>query len=227
MPEVITIKDLAGPERRQVDALKKSVSDIADKLSLVRESARDVAPKVMQLFRDLAAKYENLGGFIGFVRLFDATVPDHAGDKDGVEGYRKHKTYYAMDYMRRLVNLRPRGRQGVRDPATDQLARVLATVLQVVADAGPIWTAVAREFGLKDRGVARLKTRVEAAKPLIDLSGVIRKPVSVDESKIVHMEPIRAAAKAAAVPPMEQLRAAAAALNQPGRRVRRAAAPAA
>ena len=218
MPEdVLTLDDLAPADKRQITGLKRSVSSLAEKFGVVRESARDLAPKVMKLFNQLQAKHENLGGFIGFARLFDATIPNHAADRDGEEGYRKHRTYYALDYMRRLVNVRPRGgQQGRRDPARDWQARTIATILQIVRDPDPVWKAVAQEFGLRERGLARLKSRVEGAKPIINLTAVM-KPVKVDDSKIVHMEP---AARQANVGEMQETLEG---IQREGRRVKVAA----
>jgi len=188
--ENVGIKGLSAAEQKAVTGLKKSVLNVADKLSIVRESSRDLAPKVMRLFNELAAKYENLGGFVGFARLFDPSMPLHGADKAGGEGYRKNKTYYALDYMRRLQNVRPRGQQGKRDPATDQLARTIATVLQIIKNPDPIWHALQMEFRFNARMLARVRARVENAKPLIDLKAI--KPVTVAEAQIVHVEPTTA-----------------------------------
>lgn len=183
------IGDLSAAERGAIGGLKRQVTGFAEKFSVIKTTASDLAPKVMKLFNELAAKYDTLGGFVGFARLFDTGMATHAADKDGVSGYRNNKTYQALDYMRRTLRLtnRPRGQQGRRDPATDQLARTLATVMQVVrgADAAVVWAAVATEFDLKERAIARLKTRVEQVKPIIDLTGVRQVPVNA--GRVIHM----------------------------------------
>lgn len=191
MPEMFSASSLSAAQKRELAALKRPVSTIVAAFSGVRERVKDIAPKVVRFFNQIKADVpEGVAfGLADFARLFDASVPTHAADKDGEPGYRQHKMYYTLDYMRRVVSGagRPRGQQGRRDPAADQLARLLATVLQVVKDADPIWRAVGQEFGLQARGIARLKARVEDAKPIIDLSGAM-KPVNVGADKIVHVE---------------------------------------
>lgn len=185
--EVITLADLTAQERTAVGDLKGNVTSIAKQLWTVREASRTVAPKIMKLYNTLAAKYERLGGFVGFARLFDNTIPLKAGTTDA-PGYRQHKTYVALDYMRRLIRVRPaRGTQGRRDPATDQLGRALATIVQIVkGDAmNVVWDAIATEFGLSERAIARLKSRVGQVSPLIDLKAI--KPINVTPSNVIHV----------------------------------------
>lgn len=187
--EVIGMAELTATERASVQGLKGNVTSITKQLWTVREASRTVAPKIMKLYNTLAAKYDNLGGFVGFARLFDATIPLKAGTTDA-PGYRQNKTYIALDYMRRLVRVRPAGgRQGRRDPATDQLGRALATIAQVVkGDAmAVVWAAIATEFALGERAIARLKSRVEGVEPLIDLSKAI-KPVNVTPAQVIHVK---------------------------------------
>lgn len=216
MAETLIVKDLSAVEQRALTGLRKSVTSLSEKFGVVRESAREIAPRVMRLFNELAAKHENLGGFVGFARLFDSSIPTHAADKDGIEGYRKHKVYYTLDYMRRLVNIRPRGQQGRRDPALDQLARTIATVLQIVKDPDPVWSALTSEFRFSPRMVARLKSRVESVKPVIDLSSVI-KPINLSSAKIIHMEPFRKGANNDATETTVMEHATAAIKRRPGR----------
>lgn len=194
-----SLKDLTPGERSQVTGLRRTVSDIADKLGIVRQKVADIAPKVLKLFNELSAKHDNLGGFVGFARLFDPNMPTHAADKDGTPGYRNNKMYQALDYMRRTQRLtnRPRGQQGRRDPATDQLARTLATVLQIVKHDEVIWQAVQKEFRFGDRSLARLKTRVAEVKPIVDFSDVKKIDVTADE--VIHMEPVRPATTAPSI----------------------------
>lgn len=185
--EVMALTDLTAAERTMVGDLKGNVTSIAKGLWQVRESSRAVAPKIMKLYNTLAAKYENLGGFVGFARLFDNTIPLKAGTTDA-PGYRQNKTYIALDYMRRLVRVRPAGgTQGRRDPATDQLGRALATIAQVVrGDAmAVVWKAIATEFSLSERAIARLKSRVEGVEPLLDLKAI--KPINVTAANVVHV----------------------------------------
>lgn len=187
--ESISMAELSSAEQKMVQDLKGNVTTIARQLGAVRESARAIAPRVMKAFNTLAAKYDTLGGFVGFARLFDGTIPLKAGTPEN-PGYRQHKTYIALDYMRRLQRpARTTGAgQGRRDPATDQLGRTLATIVQIVkGDAlAIVWAAIATEFGLSERAIARLKSRVESVEPLIDLKGV--KPIHVTESSVIHVK---------------------------------------
>lgn len=190
MAEMLTLSDLSAVEKRAVTGLKKSVLSLSESFGVVRQKASEIAPQIMRLFKGLAAKHDDLD-FVGFTRLFDSSIPTHADDKDGAEGYRKHKVYYTLDYMRRLTMKRRTGQQGKTDPAIDQLARTLATILQIVKDPDPVWDALTSEFGFSSRMLGRLKTRVAAAKPVIDLSHVI-KPINVAGAKVIHMEPLKA-----------------------------------
>lgn len=191
MAEVLTLSDLSAAEKRAVTGMKKSVMSLAESFGVVRAKASELAPPIMKLFKQLAAKHDDLD-FVGFTRLFDASIPTHADDKDGVEGYRKHKVYYTLDYMRRLTMRRRTGQQGKTDPAVDQLARTIATILQIVKDPAPVWAALTDEFNFSARMLGRLKTRVAAAKPVIDLSHVV-KPINIDGAKVIHMEPLKKA----------------------------------
>lgn len=201
--ERVTINNLSAALKRQVFALRRPITDIANRFGVVRESLKDTAPKVMRLYNAIKADNESFT-FVEFARLFAPDLPTHPADKDGVTGYRNHKIYYTLDYMRRMANLRPRGRQGVRDSATDALARSIATILQVVADAGPVWQAVQAEFQFNERMMTGLRRRVEATRPLFALT--LPRPVRV--GNVIHMERQTAA--------IEEER-------QAGRRVRRAA----
>lgn len=176
---------LSAALRRQLEALRRPVVQAAQRFGVIRESLRDLAPQVIRLYNAITAENERFS-FVEFARLFDHTIPTHAADKDGVIGYRNHKVYYTLQYMRRLVTLRPRGRQGVRDSATDGLARTLATILQIVADPAPVWAAVQQEFRFSERLINNLRKRVENTKPLFALE--IRRPVAV--GNVIHMPPI-------------------------------------
>ena len=187
MPNVesITVSNLSAAHRKSLQALKRPVMDAARSFGTVRERLIDLAPKVIKLFNGILADVETLT-FVEFVRMIDPSVPTHAADRDGVIGYRNHRTYYTMDYMRRLVRQggRRRGQQGVRDSATDALARTLATVLQIVREPEAIYSAVQTEFGFSERLMTRLRKRVEATKPLVRLEA----PRPAKVVGVVHME---------------------------------------
>lgn len=186
----ITIDSLSAVHRRQIQALRRPVLDAARSFGAVRERLTDLAPKVVKLFNSITAESERFT-FVDYVRTFDPSVPTHAPDRDGVTGYRNHRTYYTMQYMRRLVQLtgtRRRTPGGVRDSATDALARTLATILQIVEDHERVWTAIQQEFDFSERLMTRLRKRVDNTQPLIKLEAT--RPAKV--GKVIHMEPATA-----------------------------------
>lgn len=204
----VTLASISAAMRRQVETLRRPVMDVAGKLGAVRESVKDIAPKVMRLFAVIQAEYDNVS-FVDFARMFDPSVPTSAADRDGVTGYRNHPTYYALTYMRRQSVQRPRGRQGVRDSATDALARSLATILQTIpADqVDQVWKAVQAEFAFTEAVMTRLRKRVGDTRPLFTLN--VPRAGVVQVGKVIHMD------RVAPAEPEE--------LAQGGRRVKRAA----
>lgn len=174
---------ISAAHRKQVNDLKRPVMDAAGKFAAVREKLSDLAPKVMKVFTAITAENERFT-FVEFVRLFDASVPTKAGGEDG---YRVHRTYYTLSYMRRMVQLggaqRQGAGQGVRNNATDALARTLATVLQIVADQEAVYRGIQEEFGWGERIMTRLKKRVEDTRPLFKLA--TPKPLRI--GNVIHM----------------------------------------
>lgn len=184
----ITVASLSKSLRAQVQALRRPVLDLARQFGAVREKLQDIAPKIVKLYNQIKAEHEAFT-FVEFSRLFDASVPTHAADRNGEVGYRNHKTYYTLQYMRRIIDTNTkgkRGQQGVRDSATDGLARTLATLFTVIEDDGAIWNAVQQEFQFGERVMTRLRKRVAATKPLITLT--VAKPIKI--GKVIHMERI-------------------------------------
>lgn len=201
----ITVNSLSGPHRKALQALRRPILDAAKGFEAIREKLSDLAPRMVKLYNAILGENERFT-FVEFVRMFDPTVPTHAADRDQTVGYRNHRVYYTMAYMRRLVvtQSRPRGQQGVRDSATDALARTLATVLQVVEDAETVWKAIQDEFQFSERLMTRLRKRVDATKPLIKLAA----KTPIHAGSVIHMERVEAPAAASTEP-----------LAQPGRRV--------
>lgn len=191
------INMLSAPHRKTLQALRRSVLEAARQFGAVRERLTDMAPKIVKLYNAIVAENERVT-FVEFARMFDPTVPTHAADRDEKVGYRNHRVYYTLQYMRRLVVATPRGQQGVRNSATDALARTLATILQVVAEPEAVWTAIQQEFSFGERLMTRLRKRVADTQPLVKLAAP--KPIKAGEP--IHMAPPTAEAMA-----------------QPGRRV--------
>ena len=214
--ERVTVESLSKALRATLSQLKRPVVDLANRFSVVRQSIKaDIGPRVMRLFNSIKAEHDTFS-FVEFARMFDASVPTHAAERNGVPGYREHKVYYTLDYMRRLQTQRPRGRQGVRDTATDALARAIATLIANLPpdQHGRVWEAVQREFQYNERIIGRLQKRVTATRPLFILeiprAGVVR------VGNVIHMESARQ------VQPVEEGQE----LAQPRRRVRRTSAAA-
>lgn len=214
----LTLDMLSKGERKQVQAVKTEVLSLAKAYGVAREKIEKIAPKVIALWRTLEPR---LGKFVVFARFLDPSVPMNAKTVDGEIGYLAHRTYYTLDYMRRKVRQAEappqdaNARQGRTNPATDQLARVLASVLSVKGiDPETVWAAVSQEFGIAadSRGMKRLKARVDETKPLIDLhTATVKGP-----AKVI---PMRQATPSAATV-MESLNRANAAVGGRNRRVR-------
>lgn len=211
----VTLADLGAAMRRQVEALRRPIVDLANKFAVVRASVKDdLGPKVMQLFNTIKAEHATFS-FVEFVRMFAPDLPTNAAERNGVQGYRTHKVYYTLDYMRRQMTQRPRGRAGVRDSAVDSFARSIATILQVVPDASVVWKAIQTEFNFNARVLGRLQKRVEATKPLFSINLPPRAHVKV--GNVIHMEREQADAGG------EQAEQAGANLGARGRKVKRVA----
>lgn len=180
---------LTKAQRTQIGNLKRSVLDAAQKYGAVREKLTDLAPKVIAVFNNIVADNPAFQ-FVTFARMFDSTVPTHAADRDGEIGYRNHRTYYTLSYMRRVVQqagTQRKGRQGVRDSSVDGLARTIATILSIVkeSDAERVWNAIQTELGFGERVMTGLRRRVEETKPIIKLTA--SKPLAA--GNVIHMTP--------------------------------------
>lgn len=179
----VSIGSLSTANRRTLQGLRRSVLDTARSFGAVRERCEVLAPKIVRLFNAAVADNERLT-FVAFARMFDPTVPTHAADRDEkTPGYRNHRVYYTLQYMRRLVVQAPRGQQGVRNSATDALARTLATILQVIAEPEAVWTAIQQEFQFGERLMTRLRKRVADTQPLVKLAAP--KPIKAGDT--IHM----------------------------------------
>lgn len=161
-----------------------------------------IAPRVIGLYNSI--KNENARfSFADFARLFDPSVPM------GSTEYRKHKVYYTLQYMQRIVTLGGRARNtGVRPSATEALARTIATLIKAGVEPETVFSAVKSEFGYTDPVMKRLRRRVEATQPLFNITipraGVIR------VGNVIHVEPpaVTATEAATEVPAARRRRAA-------------------
>lgn len=201
MAEVVSFESLSAVFKKQVVNLRKPVAELAKGLGVVRAKTKTLAPEVMGVYGKLTGEYPGLS-FVDFARLIDSTIPTFAADRDGATGYRNHPTYYALTYMRRIAQTEGNreGRKaggaarggGVRDSATDALARSLKTILQIVKEPESVWAAVQSEFGFTERLMNRLRKRVEETKPLFTLP-----TKAVQIGTVIKMQPKPAAAPSA------------------------------
>lgn len=202
----VRIESLSASIRREIERLRPELRNFTRQFAVVAEKRKDLAPRFMRTYNQISAEADGFT-FVEYVRLFDATVPTQAA---GENGYRVHPTYMAADYLRRLTRQRPRGRQGVRDNATDALARSLRTILNIIKPEthAQVWAAVQAEFGLTQRTLTGLKRRVEATEPLFKLPTL--RPVA--QAEVIHMERQRPAVEgegeAPAAAPARRKRAA-------------------
>ena len=204
--EKVTLETLDAGIRREITTVKRPIMDLARKFGAIREKLSELAPKVMRIYNRITADHPGFQ-FVEFARMIDTSIPTHRDPRDGKDGYNVHPTYTTLAYMRRLLTTPRRGRQGVRDNATDALARSLATVLQVVEDTERVWDAIKAEFPeWTERLITRLRKRVAAAKPFITLDA----PRPVKLGKVIHMDRVVA-------PQAEQTGAEP--MRQPGRRL--------
>lgn len=77
-------------------------TDLIALRSVVMESREQLARRMMHLYNELAATYEDLT-FVDFTRLIDPTVPHKRAD------YLRHKTYIACAYLRQSAAKKRKG----------------------------------------------------------------------------------------------------------------------
>lgn len=182
MPATITFASLAAVFQKQIKALQPTVTAFAKSFGDLQVKRAELAPKLIGLFNRIKADQSSLT-FVAYTQMFDSSIPDHAAELDGVKGYRVHRSYMALDYLRRLTVQVPRGRQGKRDSATDIVARALATALKNVRNVDAVWQQIQGELNLGDREVKTLRGRVENTKPLFEL------PIkAVTVGNVIHMD---------------------------------------
>lgn len=180
--QITTIKDLTAGEQKQINAQRRAFMGFTDRFELVRESRAELAKPFMRLYSTLDAKYSGLS-FVNYVRLYDPSVPTQAR---GENGYTAHRAYIAAEYLRRLFRQAPRGQSRVRDGAADDLARTIATILQVMPDHAAFWQAMSEELNLTSRRLTALKQRVAATRPLFAIN--LPRGTVARVGNVIHME---------------------------------------
>lgn len=173
----IDLKNFSTKVRDGIAGLKKTVAGLAKDLAVFREKALDAAPRLMKVFKLACAENDDLK-WIDFVRLFDPTVPawPKVDDTRG-PGYQAHKTFNAMQYMKRLEDTKGRrgqknadGTTQVRGGAADTLAAILGMVAALPGlDMERIYTTIKSRANYSDKALNNLKRRVERVTRIADV----------------------------------------------------------
>jgi hypothetical protein len=202
-PENLTVKalyeKLSGGLKRQIESMRDQFGEYGAAFRAAWTKREELCEPFFRLFG--AVQAEQSCTFVQFVGLMDPTVPVDQRDDDprtGTKGYRSHPSYNAALYMQRLQQQRNRERQ--REEAGDQtnrpralnarerLARVLASMVQVIRD-GEIerfWSGIGEELDLDTQSLARLRKDTESAEPIIRIPENMR-PASKLPVRIIHM----------------------------------------
>lgn len=188
-PVADLLAKLTAETRRRLESLKGQFSSYAESWSAMLKKRAELADPLMKLYGQCLSELGSLT-FVKFLQLIDPTIPNNRDDveKDGdvTPGYRSHAAYQAGEYLRRLATQgeRQTGVRARRMNATQRLARILAAMLPLVADADAFWSAIKAELQLDDNALARLKKETSSTQPILRLPTIRTKfPV-----RVIHME---------------------------------------
>lgn len=163
---VAVVVALSKRTSNAIESVRQPFASFASGFAALTADRATLAPKFMKAFG--AWQAETAGTFVGFVRLFDATVPEER------TGYRSHAVYQAADYLRRLVAQQERPaatNKANKGPAPvrpiEAVARLVATLSPFVADMDLIWKAFLQELHWTDRQIASVQKLVGQAGPLL------------------------------------------------------------
>jgi hypothetical protein len=193
--------------KKQIDAMRSRFMDYAQQFRQMTESREALVDPFFRLLGACQAEIPSLS-FVQFVGLLDPSVPvDQRDDKtEGgktIRGYRSHPTYNAALYLQRLKQQRNRPQQtGPREPrlnATQRMARVLATMLQVIRenDLPAFWKGIATELQIDNAGLGRLQRATKETEPLLRVNLRPQQRIPVRVIHIARPEPAAEAAEAA------------------------------
>lgn len=167
-PVVVAIT-LSKRTSNAIEGIRQPFTAFASGFADLTANRATLAPKFMKAFG--AWQAETAGTFVGFVRVFDATVPEERA------GYRSHAVYQAADYLRRLISQQERpaastSTRGATAPVRpiEAVARLVATLSPFVADMDLIWKAFLQELHWTDRQIASVQKLVGQAGPLLTKS---------------------------------------------------------
>lgn len=179
---------LSDETKRTISRVRGAWNEYVNAFATMTARRVDLAAPIMEAF---ASAFKDNGGkltFVDFLRVLDPSIPENRDDEDGKVGYRNHRGYQAGIYLQRLhlaamrAEAGPR-RQRRRINATQQLARVLATILPLVRDVDALWRGVKTEYQLDDEQIKRLRAATDAVQPLLKLPEGRKAPV-----RIIHWE---------------------------------------
>lgn len=151
---------------RLVEGIRAPFLTFVSDFAALTTSRADIAPKFYKAF--LAWQGDTHQTFVQFVRDLDPSIGSARAD------YRKHKTFQAADYLRRLAirAAKPAVKKGEAAPAPasalDGMARLLASVLPMIhRDQLPkLWEAVSTELHWSPRKMTHLQHLVAQVDPL-------------------------------------------------------------
>lgn len=183
------IAKLKASTQRALSGIKGQWNEYAKAFAVMTQKRSDLAEPLMKLY---GACLSDLGRltFVNFLRMIDPTMPANRDEEEIggkiVAGYRTHPTYQAGLYLQRLTTTGQGGRArgGARGiNAVDRMARVLATMIPLVADEAKFWQAVAAELQIDGAALTRLQNKTKETEPLIKLPTLRSKfPV-----KVIHI----------------------------------------
>lgn len=166
------VNTLTADLRKGVAAVKSPILNAAGDWNNWTRKCKDIAPKVMKLFRAIAYHFDQIPGaktfrFVDFCRLLDPATPER--------DYAQYKTYKTLQYMRLIDQQRNRATTagttqqpgGARSKALDLAARLLKSVATLkgitVEDA---LAQASTEMGFTKNIRTRMQQRIAAVKPL-------------------------------------------------------------
>lgn len=164
-----TTPDLSAKVDKAVKTIMAPFRAFVRNFGALAMSREELSPKFMKAFGLWQA--ETAGTFVEFVRFLVPDVPAQRAE------YRNHRAYQAADYLRRLAGnaaRRPRTaaeRATAPAPPTDVIARVFASLMEIIPDdrQDTIWSALQGQLHWTPRQVQRLQTQVKHVDPLVHI----------------------------------------------------------
>lgn len=179
---------------RVIDKIREPLMSYVKAFGAIQETRAQLAPRVIAAFEDWS-KETGRTQFVEFCRVIDPTIPTHSRDSEDGPGYKSHRTYTAMDYLRRKWAEMERAKNaaangGASGNATPvrtagwRMARMLATITPMIrpADRAEFWNVIGAELGLTAAQMNTLKRVAESTQPLVEVH------VRPQPLKVVHVD---------------------------------------